>query len=439
MNDVLLKQLKKRKKPIEVIMVGLGFMGFGFFSGISKNEHIKVPVIVTRRPKESVKFLKEKGYKAKITSDPQQIREYSEKGYVCLTSDLDVISRFDAEVVMEVTGTVSYGAEVAIRTLSAQKHLVTMNPELQATVGTELKQMADRKGVVITDVAGDQPGSLARMISHARFMGYEIVVAGNMKRYMDQYATQEQMAPWAKDKGLAVRQTTSFTDGTKQSIEMTLVANYFGFNLAKPSMIGPQIEKIEDVLTAYDFDNLPTDGIVDYVIGRNLFPGIFLVVKHKDKHQQKYLRYLGLGDGPYYVLFEPYHLCHLEVPETIAKAVLFGHETINNSLSPVTETATYAKRDLRKGEILDGIGGDLTYGAIVSAKSKDILPAGLAEGSVVTSDIKKDQPIRLRDVALPVNAATVLKGYVQSLELSGRIVRIRRSQKQEPSVVRVAS
>lgn len=414
MTEILLKQLQKRNRPIDVIMVGLGFMGFGFFSALKNNPYINVPVIVTRRPQEASKFLNEKGYNVKITSDPRRIREYSEKGFICVTADLDVINRFDAEVVIEMTGTVAYGTEAAIKAINAKKHLITMNPELQATVGTELKVLADRKGVVISDVLGDQPGSLSRLISHARFMGYEIVVAGNMKRYMDQHATQEQMAPWAKDKGLAVRQTTSFTDGTKQSIEMTLVANYFGFSLAKPSMIGPEIEKIEDVMNAYDFDKLPKGGVVDYVIGRSLFPGIFLIVKHKDPHQQKYLRYLGLGDGPYYLLFEPYHLCHLEVPETIAKAVIFGQETINNSLLPTTSTIAYAKRDLKKGDVIDGIGGDLTYGAIVSAdQGHEYLPSGITEDAVVTEDIKKDSPILLSQVQLPHNAATQLLGLTK--------------------------
>jgi predicted homoserine dehydrogenase-like protein len=244
-------------------------------------------------------------------------------------------------------------------------------------------------------------------------MGFDILIAGNMKRFLNRYATQGEMAAWAKDKGLAVRQTTSFTDGTKQSIEMNLVANYFGLDILKTGMEGPQVEEVHGAVIAFDLEKIPAGGVVDYVIGRTLFPGVFLIATHPDPNQQQYLRYLGLGEGPYYVLFEPYHLCHLEVPGTIFKAVLFGQETINNGLSPVVRTVSFAKRDLKKGEVLDGIGGDLVYGNIEKYElAADYLPVGLSEGAILKKAVKKDQKIKLSDVILPDNAATRLLGLV---------------------------
>jgi predicted homoserine dehydrogenase-like protein len=263
-------------------------------------------------------------------------------------------------------------------------------------------------------VAGDQPGSLSNLIARAKLMGFDILIAGNMKRFLNRYATQGEMAAWAKDKGLAVRQTTSFTDGTKQSIEMNLVANYFGLDILKTGMEGPQVEEVHGSIIAFDLDKIPSGGVVDYVLGKTLFPGVFLITTHPDPNQKQYLRYLGLGEGPYYVLFEPYHLCHLEVPSTIFKAVLFNIETINNGLSPVVKTASFAKRDLKKGEILDGIGGDTVYGNIEKfEKAVDLLPVGLAEEAVLKKGIKKDQPIKISDVILPENAATRLLGLVK--------------------------
>lgn len=409
MYDVILKQLEKRKEPIEVIVVGLGFMGFGFLSSTQKIKGITVPLLITRRVKEAKKFLEKNGIKAKIEHKPSEIKKLSKQGYICISNDINLIKTYKNKVVFEVTGTVAYGTEVSLMALSAKKHLITMNPELQATVGTKLKKIADKKGVIITDVIGDQPGSLTRLISQAKLMGFVPIVAGNMKRFMNKYATQEEMQPWADDKGLAVRQTTSFTDGTKQSIEMNLVANYYGMKLLKKAMQGPQVNEIKDAMNAFDFDSIPQEGVVDYVIGKDLFPGIFVIATHSDPNQQKYLRYLGLGDGPRYLLFEPYHLCHLEVAGTIAKVMLFNQETINNGDAPTTKTVAISKFNLKKGQKLDGIGGDTVYGEIYPIEKTDgLLPVGITDGVILKNDISSNQPIKISDCYIPENAATKL-------------------------------
>jgi predicted homoserine dehydrogenase-like protein len=326
---------------------------------------------------------------------------------------LDLIKDYENNVVVTMTGTIEYETEIAIATLNAKKHLITMNMELQATVGTELKRIADQHGVIITDVIGDQPGSLARFMAQVKLMGFKPILAGNMKRFLNLHATQATMKSWADNKGLQVRKVTSYTDGTKQSFELSVVANYFGMKVTQFGMKGPALENIKDVLTAFDWEALPREGAVDYVIGKNLFPGIFVVGEHLDPHQTSYLQYLSLGDGPRYVLFEPYHLCHLEVPLTIANIVFFGQETINNGLNPRTRTVAVSKFDVQKGQILDGIGGDCAYGAVDNIESSDdFLPMGFTDGAVVKRNIPQDTPLELSDVTLPSNTATRLAGLV---------------------------
>lgn len=411
MYDLILDNFNNLKKPINIIVVGLGFMGFGFISSLRNIPNVGVPLIISRRPHASAKYLEEHGIKAATQNDIEKIKKNAENGIISVSDKRSLISEYPADAVFEVTGTVDYGTEAALNALGSGKHLITMNPELQATVGTELKKIADENGLIITDVFGDQPGSLTRLISQAKLMGFEVLLAGNMKRYLDLYATQEKMKPWAEDKGLAVRQTTSFTDGTKQAIEMTLVGNYYGMDITQAGMKGPEVTDVKEVLDHFDWEKIPENGIVDYAIGKSLFPGIFIVAKHKDPNQQKYLRYLGLGDGPYYVLFEPYHLCHLEAVQTLAKIFFSKKETINNSNNPKLTTVALAKRDLKKDEILDGIGGDTVYGIIQTIdKSEGLLPVGLAVNCELKCDIKKDERIKISDVNLPKSAAVNLVG-----------------------------
>lgn len=420
MYDIILKELNKRQEPIDVIVVGLGFISFGFISSIQRLSGMRVSLIITRRPEEALESLINKGFRAKIEHNPENIKDWAHRGYICISDRLDLITSYKNEVVIEMTGTVAYGTEIALKTIEAGKHFVTMNPELQSTVGYELKELADKKDIIITDIIGDQPGSLARLITQARLMGFQVLMAGNMKRYMNRHATQSEMQSWAKDKGLSVKQTVSFTDGTKQSIEMNLLANYFGLDVLEFGMRGQYVDVVNDVLTQFNFKSFPKEGAVDYLIGKKLFPGVFIVAEHTDPHQKQYLRYLGLGDGPRYVLFEPYHLCHLEVATSIAKVVLFGQETIHNAMQK-TKTIAVAKQTLKPGMILDGIGGDMVYGNIDRfSAAKDFVPVGIVEGAKVKSHIHQDQPIRFTDIELPINAATKLLG-LQSKKSMSRI------------------
>lgn len=406
-------QLERKEQSIDVIAVGLGFMGFGFLSLVQKLPDIRVPLLISRRVGEASSFLRDQGFKVVVENDPRKIQDHASRGYVCVSDQLDLIQDYENDIVVTMTGTVAYESEVALKAINSGKHLVTMNAELQATVGTELKKLADRRGVIITDVLGDQPGSLARFIRHAKQMGFKPILAGNMKRYMNRHATQAMMKSWADEKGLSVRQVTSFTDGTKQSLELNLVADYFGMKVSKSGMIGPHVENIKNVLDAFDWESIHDDGgVVDYVIGRNLFPGIFIVAGHLDPRQENYLRYLSLGDGPRYVLFEPYHYCHLQIAETIGE-VVSGKEIINNGLRPTTGTITVAKFDLERGTSLDGIGGDSVYGNIDNIDSANrYLPIGFAHGAVLKRKVLQDEPIELSDVILPVNSATKLAGLV---------------------------
>lgn len=194
MDQVIQQAVSKRQKPVDVIVVGLGFMGLGFISGVSHIDGMRIVAVISRRPEEAVKQLKKKGLKSRVVSTIDQIARNIQKDIISVSDNLELIHEIPADAVLEVTGTVAYGVEASLAALKGKKHLITMNPELQATVGTELKKLADEVGVVISDVAGDQPGSLSNLIARAKLMGFNILIAGNMKRFLNRYATQEEMA-----------------------------------------------------------------------------------------------------------------------------------------------------------------------------------------------------------------------------------------------------
>jgi predicted homoserine dehydrogenase-like protein len=107
-----------------------------------------------------------------------------------------------------------------------------------------------------------------------------------------------------------------------------------------------------------------------------------------------------------YAFYVPYHLPHLEVPLTAARAVLFNDAAVTPIGGPVCDVVTIAKRDLKAGEQLDGIGGFTCYGMIDNYEvslEQDLLPMGLSEGCLLKNDVPKDHAITNADVELPAN------------------------------------
>jgi predicted homoserine dehydrogenase-like protein len=201
---------------------------------------------------------------------------------------------------------------------------------------------------------------------------------------------------------------TSFADGTKISFEQAIVANATGMRVGKRGMFGPtvpsgtHISKIMELFPAEALMEGP--GIVDYVVGAEPSPGVFVYGTHDHPKQKHYLNLYKLGEGPLYCFYTPYHLCHFEVPMTVARAVLFRDAAIAPLGAPCVDVIAAAKKDLKAGQVLDGLGHYMTYGLCENhevVKAMNLLPIGLAEGCRLTADISKDQVITYNDVELP--------------------------------------
>ena len=294
-----------------------------------------------------------------------------------------------------------------IKAIEGGKHVVMMNAETDATVGCLLKHKADEAGVVYSNSDGDQPGVLKRLVDQVRCMGFEVVAAINCKGFMDVHATPDSIRPWAEKQGTSLPMTTAFTDGTKMNIECAVLCNATGLVPEMRGMHGVRTalaDALPDCLAAFG-----RRGLVDYTLGGDFGGGVFVIAHCDDPAMVRpYMQYLKMGDGPDYLFFRPYHLCHMETPASIAEAVLDGEPTIAPLGNPVTEVIAFAKRDLSAGQSLDGIGGFDCYGRIDTAQNAaSFLPVGLVEGAIATRALARDEPIRADAVELRADAPIV--------------------------------
>jgi predicted homoserine dehydrogenase-like protein len=328
--------------------------------------------------------------------------------YAVAADPLLVAQQPEVEAVIEVTGAVENGARTALRAIEHRKHVILMNAEVDGTVGAILKMYADKAGVVYTNADGDQPGVQLNLYRFVKGIGVRPVLCGNIKGLHDPYRNPTTQEAFARQWGQNPRMVTSFADGTKISFEQAIVANATGMRVAKRGMYGPAVESgthIEAALELFSADELlEGPGIVDYVVGAVPGPGIFVLGAHDHPVQQHYLSLYKLGEGPLYCFYTPWHLCHFEVPNTVARAVLFGDATIAPLGAPLVDVVAAAKIDLEAGQELDSLGGYTTYGLAENSPvvtAERLLPIGLAPGCRVVRDIARDQVLMYDDVVLP--------------------------------------
>lgn len=311
------------------------------------------------------------------------------------------------DILIEVTGAIEFGARLALHAFAHGKNLVTMNAELEATLGTVLQHHARRAGVIFSLSDGDQPGVELNLWRQVRGLGLEPLVCGNIKGLQDRYRNPTTQKAFAEKWGQNPWMVTSFADGSKISFEQACVANATGMRVEQRGMRGGDFSGHVDELChnqRYDVDRLrELGGVVDYVVGALPSPGVFVLAAHQDPKQRHMLNLYKLGTGPLYSFYVPYHLCHFEVPLSAARVALFGDQVLA-AHEPTVDVITLAKVPLKAGQRLDGIGGYLTYGEAENyavARSEDLLPQGLAENCLLIRDVPADTAIRRSDVVMP--------------------------------------
>ncbi len=406
--DTALRERQQKGNPIRVGVVGAGATGRAIALQLATPAPgIRLAAVANRTIANAERSLREAGVSdwARVSS-AHDAEIAITAGRTVLTDDASVLTDCDAiDIIVEVTGTIDAAAHVVLRAFDKGKHVVLVNAELDSLLGPILKVKAEAAGVVLTHTDGDEPGVAMTLVRYLQTLGLRVVAAGNIKGMVDYYRTPATQQKFAETHDQDVRKVTSFADATKLSMETTVLANATGFHCGKRGMHGPACAHVRDLAKLLPPEQMLATGIVDYSVGAEPHTGGFAVVYEPNKLKQVQLAYYKMGDGPFYVLYTPFHLPHLQLLSTIGRAVVLRDPTVTPLGGPVTEVVAVAKRDLKVGERLDGIGGFTNYGLIENsptARATNALPIGLSEGCVLLRDVPKDATVSFDDVQQPV-------------------------------------
>lgn len=407
--DRALEIRQRDGKPIRVGMVGAGFMGQGLTNQIENSvPGMRMAAIYNRHPQRAFDVFSYSGRRDAVAVGKQtDVDSLIRKNIPVVAEDALTICRSpEIDVIVDVTGSVEFGAHIILEAFAYGKPVVLMNAEVDATLGPILHVYARKHGVILSACEGDEPGLQINLLRWVRGLGLIPRVLGNIKGLQDPYRTPETQKGFAERWGQNAAMVTSFADGSKISFEQAVAANATGFKVLKRGMSrGQKYEgSMLEIQKLYDIDQLrELGGIVDYTVGPANVK-VFCLAEHVDPKQRHYLSLYKMGDGPLYPFWLPYHLVHFEVPNAIARVVLFGDEVAPPIGGPSIEVCAVAKRDLKAGEILDDYGMFMTYGEAANAEEMSAnryLPEGLVEGCKLKRHIPKDQVLTYDDVELP--------------------------------------
>jgi predicted homoserine dehydrogenase-like protein len=410
--DTALREREAAGNPIRVGMVGAGATGRAIALQLGTPvPGIRLVAIANRTPEHAERAFREAGISAwNRVSSARDAEAAIISGLPVVTDDPSVLTTCGAiDLLVEVTGSVEPAARVVLQAFDHGKHVVLVNAELDSFIGPILKEKADRAGVVVTHTDGDEPGVAMTLLRYLRSLGLRPVAAGNLKGMVDYYRNPDTQKAFAEKNDQDVRKVTSFADSTKLSMEATVLANATGFHAGRRGMYGPACKEVREMANLLPADQMLSTGLVDYALGAAPYTGAFVIIHEDSRLKKVQLAYYKLGDGPFYAFYTPFHLPHIQIASTIGRAMILRDPTVAPIAGPVCEVVTVAKRDLKAGERLDGIGGFCGYGLIdnaTAARATGALPIALSDGCLMRRDVSKDGVLTFEDVEVPAGRLT---------------------------------
>ena len=399
-------------RPVRVGLVGAGKFGTMFLAQarLTKGLHVLgiADLDVPRAAKSCLKTGWSNEQIAAVTLD-----DAMSNGSTFIGDDALVLTAHPAlDILVDATGDPRTGIHHCLAAIDNGKHILMVNVEADVIAGPLLAQKAQAAGVVYSLAWGDQPALIIEHIDWARACGFNVVCAGKGTRYMPNYheltpdTVPEILTQYlaVDPKSINIKMFNSFLDGSKSGIEMTAVCNATGLIPQENGLGFPPSNRFElaDICKpTADGGTLDHSGTTEVVsslyrdgqnIEHDLALGTYVVIEGEtDYARQCFREYHMLPDtsGRFAALYRPTHMIGLELGISAASIALRGEPT-GAPIGFYSDVVAVAKRDLKKGEVLDGEGGYMVWGKQVPAdKSLTLggLPLGLASQAPLTQDV----------------------------------------------------
>ena len=408
-------KLENRKEPIRIAFIGCGKFVSMFLAQYNHLDKIQIDSIVDLNIDRAKKNCINSGLNSSTVNE------------INFTNSLDNILDRNIEIFIEATGNPIVGTVHASKIIKNKKNIILVNVEADITCGKYLSDLAIENNVICSMAYGDQPSLILEQIEWARLNGFSVVCAGKGTKYHPTYEYSTPDTVWGHyglskeraeiESGMNPKMFNSFLCGDKSAIEMCAVSNAANLKCPKNGLTFPAIgvyDIAKKMIPKSDGGLIDFEGQVEVIssidfdkkdIPNDLRWGVYIVIKAQNEYVKNCFKDYGMvtdTSGNYSAIWRPYHYIGLELAQSIYSIALDNRAT-GFTKNYNADVASYAKKDLKKGDKLDGEGGFCARGRLITSeksKNEKILPLGLTDNAVLKKDINKDDIISLNDVEL---------------------------------------
>jgi len=408
-------KLENRKEPIRIAFIGCGKFVSMFLAQYNHLDKIQIDSIVDLNIEQAKNNCSNSGL------DETTISEIN------FSKSLDEILDRNIEIFIEATGNPIVGTVHAVKIIKNKKHVILVNVEADITCGKYLSDIAKENGVICSMAYGDQPSLIIEQIEWARLNGFSVVCAGKGTKYHPTFEYSTPDTVWGhygltkeraeKESGMNPKMFNSFLCGDKSAIEMCAVSNAANLKCPINGLTFPPVgvyDIAKKLIPKQEGGLIDFDGQVEVIssidsnkndIANDLRWGVYIVIKAKNEYVKNCFKDYGMvtdSSGNYSAIWRPYHYIGLELAQSIYSIALDNRAT-GFTKNYNADVASYAKKNLKVGEKLDGEGGFCVRGRLVTSiqsKNENILPLGLTDNAILKRDINKDEIIKINDVEL---------------------------------------
>lgn len=397
-----LDKLADEGKEIRIAIIGTGFMGGALASQLLSIKGVKPSILINRTVGKAKSILINNGISnEKIAFDPKTDKDF------LINDDISLAFSDKIDIVVDATGHPEQGAKIARLALDKAKDLITFNIEAESAIGVKVAKEAKKKGLIYSGISGDEPGAIKELYDFASLLGFEVLAVGKGKNNpLNKHITPDDVKE--SSSGLMADKYVSFVDGTNTMIELCAIGNAIGFkaDITGCHGIHSTIDDLPSVLSLESEGGiLKSYGALEYVFG--IAPGVFVLVRSDNKEVDHQMKFLKMGKGPNYALYRPFHLTGVEALVSICRAYFHREETIT-PIEQTNEVAAIAKKDMKKGEYFDAIGGATFYGTLEVKEDfdkADHVPVALINSKTFAKkDIKKDEFLTSDNTAIDTSS-----------------------------------
>ncbi len=408
-------KLETRIDPIKIAFIGCGKFVSMFLAQYNHLNKIQIDSIVDININQAKKNCSNSGLSSESIDQ------------INFSNTLDEILDRNIEIFIEATGNPIIGTVHADKIIKNKKNVILVNVEADITCGKYLSDLAKKNNVICSMAYGDQPSLILEQIEWARLNGFDVVCAGKGTKYHPTFEYSTPDTVWGhygltkeraeNESGMNPKMFNSFLCGDKSAIEMCAVSNAANLKCPSNGLTFPPVgvyDIAKKMIPKTDGGLIDSEGQVEVIssidlekkdIKNDLRWGVYIVLKAKNEYVKNCFKDYGMvtdSSGNYSAIWRPYHYIGLELAQSIYSIALDNRAT-GFSKNYNAEVASIAKKDLKKGEKLDGEGGFCARGRLITSeksKKENILPLGLTDNAILKKDISKDEPIKLDDVEL---------------------------------------